>query len=95
MHLRAGFFALSVALVFAAAGAHADVTISSAQTQNMSCSGGVCTPTAKDAVLNVTDLTNLLASGNVEVTTTGSGVQANNIDVNAAFGWSSTSALSL
>ncbi|HEY5046480.1 MAG TPA: hypothetical protein VII49_00480 [Rhizomicrobium sp.] len=95
MRRRAGFFAVSVALVFAAGGARADVAISSAQTQNMSCSGGVCSPTAKNAVLSVTDLTNLLASGNVTVTTTGSGVQANNIDVNTAFGWAGASALTL
>ena len=36
----------------------------------MSCSAGVCAPTATDAVLNVTDLENLLASGNVSVVAT-------------------------
>jgi hypothetical protein len=67
--------------------AHADVTISSDQTQNMSCSAGVCMPTATSAVLNVGDLATLLASGNVEVTTTGSGVEANNIGVEAPLTW--------
>jgi hypothetical protein len=38
-------------------------------------------------VLNVGDLEALLASGSVTVTTTGSGVQANNIDITAKFGW--------
>jgi hypothetical protein len=72
-------------LVLAAAAAHADVVISSDATQNMACSAGVCAPTSTDAVLNVGDLETLLASGNVTVTTTGSGVQANNIDLDAAF----------
>jgi hypothetical protein len=36
----------------------------------MSCSAGVCAPTVTDAMLNVTDLENLLASGNVSVVTT-------------------------
>src|SRR5580700_9177352 len=73
--------------------AQADVTISSAATENMTCSGGVCAPTATDAVLNVGDLENLLAAGGVTVTTTGSGVQADNLDVNAALSWSSTATL--
>lgn len=82
-------------LVFAAAGARADVTISTAATSNMSCSNGICSPTASDAVLNVTNLENLLASGNVEVTTTGSGVQADGIKIKAALTWASTSTLAL
>lgn len=74
---------------------YADVVISSAQTQNMSCVGGVCAPTAQNAVLNVGDLETLLGSGSVEVTTTGSGVQANNIDLDAGLTWSGTGALTL
>jgi hypothetical protein len=75
--------------------AHADVTISSASTHNMSCSSGICAPTAKKAVLNVTDLETMLASGNVTVTTTGPGVQADNLDVNAAVSWAGANALAL
>ena len=75
--------------------ARADVTISTGATQNMTCSGGICAPTASSAVLNVNDLENLLASGSVEVTTTGSGVQANNLDVTAALSWSTSNALTL
>ncbi len=83
------FFLSASALILGfATAARADVTISSGATQNMSCSGGVCQPTAADAVLNVADLENLLASGNVKVSTTGSGVQAGNIDVTAKLGWS-------
>jgi CubicO group peptidase (beta-lactamase class C family) len=83
------------ALLAACAAAHADVDISTAATVNMTCSDGVCAPTARHAVLNVTDLENLLASGNVTVTTTGSGVQAGNLDVNAAVSWAGSNALAL
>jgi hypothetical protein len=76
-------------------GASADVVISTAATANMACSSGVCAPTAAKAVLNVADLESLLAAGNVEVTTTGSGVQAKGIDVNAALSWSDSSVLAL
>ena len=37
--------------------AQAMLQISKHKTQNMDCSGGVCTPTAQNAVLNVNDLT--------------------------------------
>ena len=79
----------------AATGAPAAVEISADPTQNMSCSGGVCSPTASDAVLNAGDLTAMLASGAVTVTTTGSGVEANDIRVSAPFSWASASALTL
>ena len=61
------------------------------------CSAGVCTPTHKGAVLNVTDLENLLAASNVQVTT-GSGSLAaltSDIVVTTPFTWSSTSVLTL
>jgi hypothetical protein len=80
--------------LYPAAG-YAELTISSDPTQNVSCSGGICAPTASKAVLNVTDLENLLNSGSVEVTTTGSGVEATDIHVVAPFGWTSSSTLSL
>jgi hypothetical protein len=75
--------------------AQAAVTISTKPTAKMTCSGGVCSPTATNAVLNAGDLETLLASGNVMVTTTGANAQANDIRVEAPFAWSSTSALSL
>jgi len=84
------------ASAFAIGGAaQAAVTISSGATQNMDCSNGICSPTATDANLSVTDLENDLASGNLTVTTTGSGVQANNIDVAARLSWSASSTLGL
>src|SRR5256885_15621000 len=83
----------ALAAVLAGAGAaNADVVISSKATANMSCAAGVCSPTAAKALLNATDLTNMLASGDVKVTT-GSG--ATNIVVNDGFSWKSTSRLTL
>jgi len=75
--------------------ASADVVISTDATQNMSCSTGVCAPTATEAVLNVTDLENLLAAGNVSVVTTNGGIQADNIAITAAFSWKVASSLTL
>jgi len=87
---------LSVAMLVAGGvPAAADVTISNAATQNISCASGVCTPTAEIAVLNVNDLEGLLASGNTTVTTTGSGVQAKNIRVVAKLSWSASNSLTL
>jgi len=85
----------ALAAIAASTPAHAALTISTAATQNIDCSGGICAPTASDAVLNVGDLETLLASGNVEVTTTGAGVQAKNLDVRGPLTWASTSTLTL
>ena len=60
------------ALVLAAQSAQAAVVISSGSTQNMTCSAGVCAPTAADAVLNIGDLQTLMESQDVKVVT-GSG----------------------
>jgi hypothetical protein len=80
-----------------ASGAHAAVTISSAATENMSCTAGVCSPTAANAVLNTGDLTSLLASGAVTVNTgTGSlASQVEDIIVASAFNWASANGLTL
>lgn len=59
----------------------------------MDCSVGVCTPTAKGAVLNVGDLEALLASGDVTVKTTGTGVEARNIEVKSLLSWTASSML--
>jgi hypothetical protein len=90
-----GALAIAASFVLTATTAIADVTISTNQTAHMNCSGGICSPTAKTAVLNVSDLETLLASGNATVTTTGSGVQASNIVVDAALTWSTSRALTL
>jgi hypothetical protein len=88
-------FVLAALLAFVSAPALADVVISTDATQNMSCSGGVCAPTATNAVLNVSDLENYLASGDLSVVTTNSGIQANNIDITAPFSWSAAHDLKL
>lgn len=97
--LRGGSSVLAALTLIAIAGetrtAEANLNISGAATKNMSCSGGVCSPTATDAVLNVGDLETMLASGNTTVTTTGSGTQANNIMIYAPLSWSATSTLTL
>jgi hypothetical protein len=72
--------------------AQASVEISTDATKNMSCSAGVCSPTAKKAVLNVNDLTNMLASGDVKITT---GAGAVTITVESPFSWTSTHRLTL
>ncbi len=84
-----------MAVMGALAPAQAQITISASPTENMSCSGGICSPTAATANLNTGDLENYLASGNLEVTTTGSGVQANDIVMEAGFNWTGASALAL
>ncbi|HEX3665770.1 MAG TPA: GLUG motif-containing protein [Rhizomicrobium sp.] len=86
---------LVVGLMGALAPAQAQIIISASPTANMSCGGGVCSPTAASANLNTGDLENYLASGSLEVTTTGSGVQASDIVVEAGFSWTNASALAL
>jgi hypothetical protein len=75
--------------------ARADVVISSGTTRNISCSAGICTPSAKSAVLNIGDVESSLASGNLTITTTGGGVEATDIRIDTALTWSSASTLSL
>jgi hypothetical protein len=94
LRLKAAVCALASAAAWPGA-SRAQVTISSDTTENMTCTNGVCAPTASEAVLNVTDLENLLATGSVEVTTTGSGVQANDIVIAATLSWTNASSLTL
>jgi hypothetical protein len=72
--------------------ASASFKISSDPTKNINCSGGVCTATAKKAVLNANDLLDMLASGDVAVQ---SGGLAQDIEVDAALSWTSTHRLTL
>jgi hypothetical protein len=87
------FAGATLALTLPATAKESQVTISSAATRNMQCGSGVCAPTAANAVLNARDLETMLASGSVEVTTTGSGVQADNIAVRAPLAWKSSATL--
>jgi len=68
------------------------VTISGNATKNMSCSGGICTPTAPIAVLNVSQLTRMLVDQGVTVATS---AQAPDIFLNAPFSWTSANGLTL
>jgi hypothetical protein len=86
--LRLALFALSICTF--AAPCEASVEITAGATKNMTCSAGVCSPTAKKAVLNATDLANMLADGDVKITT---GAGAVTITVAAPFSWTSTSRL--
>lgn len=72
--------------------AQAALVISSKPTHNVSCSAGVCTATAKSAVVNVGDLTSMLASEDVTLI---SSSHAKDIDSKVAFSWSSTHRLTL
>jgi len=65
----------------AAVDAQAALVISTDTTANVSCSSGVCTATAENAVLNVSTLVNMLASSDVQVV---SGSKAANIVIDTA-----------
>ncbi|HEX3943270.1 MAG TPA: GLUG motif-containing protein [Rhizomicrobium sp.] len=84
--------AVTAALLVLTAAARADVEISRKPTSNMSCDSGVCTATAQKAVLNVSDLATMLASGDVAVKT---GSLAKDIDIYQPLQWTSTSRLTL
>ncbi len=94
MNMRRHLAILAGALaLFIAAPAQAAVSISKLPTSNMSCSAGVCTPTAATAVLNVSQLETLLASGNVTIST--GGAEASDIISDASLTWASANTLTL
>jgi len=72
--------------------AHAEVTISKKSTKNMNCSAGVCRPTAKNAVLNVDELANMLTASDVKVI---ADKKAQDIDVVSPLTWVTTTRLTL
>ena len=87
--------AAALATIFAAVssgGAQAELVVSTAATSNVNCSGGVCTATAADAVLNARDLMKDLAHGD---TTVASGSTAQDIEFDAAVHWTSAHRLTL
>jgi len=69
--------------------------ISNGTTKNVSCSGGVCEATRQNAVLNVGDLENLLADGNVEVTTGTKGSGVADLQILKDLSWTSAATLTL
>jgi hypothetical protein len=88
--VRTSLAAIAIAAIGTAA--QASVEISSKPTHNMSCTDGVCAPTAERAFLNATDLSGMLAAGDVKVVT---GNGASTITVSAPFSWASSSRLTL
>ncbi|MFL6689083.1 MAG: hypothetical protein ACJ8IR_02690 [Alphaproteobacteria bacterium] len=82
-------------VLLAAQAAHADISISSKPTQNMSCNAGVCVPTARNAVLNIDDLTNMLSNGDLTVQTGDGDGTAAAITIADGFSWTSASRLIL
>src|SRR5579862_3110380 len=76
---------------------HYGLTISTGSTASVSFSDGVFTATGDNAVLNVNDLENALAAGNVKVTTdNGSGGgQKGDLHVDAPFNWANANGLTL
>jgi hypothetical protein len=91
-HRTIALTGLSLASVLACTSAHSAVVISKLPTQNMTCSGGVCSPTGPDAVLNVDDLAGMLAASDIKVVSDSSAVD---IEVAAALSWASANRLTL
>lgn len=87
-----GGLSLAVALGCISTITDAAVVISKKPTENMTCSGGVCSPTAANAILNVNDLAGMLAASDIEVT---SDSNALDIEVAAALSWASSNRLTL
>jgi len=79
-------------LPIAATSADAALTISTSATKNVNCSAGVCSATKANAVLNASDLQNMLASSSMQVV---SGSIASSINVKAALSWVSANTLTL
>ena len=84
------FAAAMVTMV--ATSARASVEINASPTKNMNCVGGNCSPTAKNAVLNTTDLARMLTTGDVKVVTVNGAVT---ITVSGPLSWTSTHRLTL
>ena len=78
--------------VGAALPAQADLSIAKRATKNVSCTAGSCVATARNAVMNIADLQNLLTSQPAVSLDAGA---AKNIAVNAALTWTSSATLSL
>jgi hypothetical protein len=88
----AGSVVIALVLALAATAAHAAVTISTDKTRNMSCAGGVCTPTGNNANLNVNDLQTMLGSSDVTVKT---GTSTASLGVLSPLAWASSHRLTL
>jgi hypothetical protein len=85
-------YLICIAMVGACTSAHAALAIRNTPTKNVSCSAGVCTSTAKNAVLNADQLKTMLASSSVRVR---SEVRAEDIVADALLSWTNGSRLTL
>jgi hypothetical protein len=75
--------------------AQAAIVISSDPTLNMTCSKKqVCSPDGENPVLNVGQLEQMLGTGSVRVTTTGS-VEATDLQIESSLTWASSNVLTL
>jgi len=72
--------------------AHAALVISNAATKNVNCAADVCTATAKNAVLNASQLETMLGTSDATVNTGGGAVT---IGITSPLTWASTSRLTL
>ncbi len=72
--------------------AHAAMTISNTKTKNVTCTGGVCTPTGGNANLNTGELQTMLASSDVTVKSSASAPALGVLD---PLTWASTHRLTL
>jgi hypothetical protein len=86
------FVVVAAPLLVIATAAQANLTISTAPTKNVTFANGVYTATAKNAVLNVSDLQNGLGSSNIKVAT---GSEPVDIHVAATLSWASANTLTL
>ncbi|MFL6689594.1 MAG: hypothetical protein ACJ8IR_05325 [Alphaproteobacteria bacterium] len=75
--------------------AQAALIISHDATKNVTCSGGVCMPTAQNAVLNTGDLTSMLSAGDLTVQTGNGDGTAAGISIVDGFSWTNTNRLTL
>lgn len=80
------------ALLGSASGAKAALSVSDNPTENVTCSAGVCSATASRAILNVTDLANMLTTSSVILR---SGPDAMDIRFGRPLTWASENSLTL
>lgn len=86
------FPTVTAVALLAAGTAHAALVVSKAPTSNVDCVGGVCTATAADAVLSVSQLKSLLKAADLTLV---SGAAAQDIVVRKAFSWKGGHTLTL
>ena len=84
-----------VSALLSAGTAQAALVISHDATKNVTCSGGVCQPTAQDAVLNTGDLTSMLLDHDLTVQTGNGDGTAAGISIIDGFSWTDNNRLTL